>query len=519
MAGLDWAVVAAYLLLVAAIGLWNARGQDDTEDYFLGGHRIPWWVAGVSILATETSALTFLGAPTQSLRADWTYAQLLFGSILGRLLVAALLIGVYYRARVFTVYSYLGQRFGPGTRRASVGLFFVGRCLGSGVRLYGAALALVVLLPELDRWAPGWGFELAIALVGLVALLYTTTGGLRSVVWTDTVQGLLLFVGGGLALVWLIDACGGPGEALAGLLDGRTAAGTAKLRLLHSGFEHGPGGALTFRFDEAYTLVGGVIGACFLTMSTHGTDQDMIQRALACKDAAGGRKSLWLSAVLAFPIVFLFLSIGSLLWLKLGGDAAVDAQALALSQRIGKTEASYDLVFPAWVLASLPSPAKGLVFCGLFAAAMSSLDSAISALSTTFVKNVWQPWLRPGRPEREYLRAARWASLGFGLLLIAIAVFVWHAEPVAGRGQGFGVLKLGLEVLSWIFPPLLGIFLLGALTRRGSDAGNLLALALGIGVLLVPGKPFAWIWNPLVGCGLTFGIAVLFPGRPAEADA
>lgn len=502
--GLDYVVLGLYLAVVAGIGIWAGRGQKSTEDYFLGSRRIPWWAAGLSIIATETSALTFLGAPTQSLFGDWTYLQLAFGSVAARFVVAGVLIPAYYRARVFTVYGYLEGRFGVWTKNAAGILFFVGRSLGSGVRLFGAAIAMVTLVPDLS-------FPLVIALLAFVAVLYTIIGGIKSVIWTDVLQGLLLLGGGVCALLFLLGGFEeGLGNAIERLSVARPGA-VSKLRWLN----------LDLDPKQAYTLLGGIVGSMFLTMATHGTDQDMIQRALTCKGERGGMQSLWLSAALNIPIVLLFLAIGTALWAQYGGDAGVASRLSELANRYGVQESkARETVFLAYVLDSLPAGIKGLIFAGLFAAAMSSLDSAISALASTAVKNFWQPYVQPHREERHYLRVSRGMAVGFGLVLVVIALVVWAAETGGGAREGFGILMLGLKVLTWIFPPLLGVFLVGVLTPRGRDAGNLLAILVGIVFLLMvefwqhlfgSDPPFAWVWNSMVGCGLSFGMAVAFP--------
>ncbi|MEE9392261.1 MAG: sodium:solute symporter [Planctomycetota bacterium] len=505
---LDYFVIGSYLALVSAVGLWFGRGQKNTNDYFLGGRQIPFWAAGLSIIATETSALTFIGAPVQSLRGDWTYLQLALGSVLARFAVAGILIGAYYRANVVTVYGFLEQRFGPWSRNLASFLFFVGRSLGSGVRLYGAAIALVVVA-DLD-------FPLAIALIAVVAVLYTIGGGIRAVIWTDIVQGVLL-VGGALVALWYLFSEGGFEfvEAYEKLREAKSSAGESKLRVLN------------FSLDprESYTLWAGIIGSMFLTMATHGTDQDMIQRALTCKSEKDGRRSLWLSAVLALPVVTIFLAIGSMLWIHFGGDEGAASAAAGLAERAGESnpEKGFDYLFPFYVVDTLPAGIRGLIVAAIFAAAMSSLDSAITALAATGVTSLWKPYLAPGRNEAYYLKVSRWMSIFFGLLLSAVAFFVWLSQGSGGEREGFGVLMLGLKVLTWIFPPLLGVFLVGVLTKRGRDLGNVVALLGGIsGLLFVEfwssffssAPPFAWTWNSLLGCAFAFAVAAAFPADP-----
>ncbi|MCB9891770.1 MAG: hypothetical protein H6832_08030 [Planctomycetes bacterium] len=515
--GLDYLVLAAYLLVVACIGLLASRGQHSGEDYFLGSRRIPFWAAGLSIIATETSALTFLGAPTQSLFGTWTYIQLAIGSVLARFVVAGVLIPAYYKARVYTVYEYLEQRFGPVSKNLATVLFMVGRSLGSGVRLYGAAIAFTILVPSAD-------YSLVIVAIAAVAVAYTLAGGIRSVIWTDVLQGLLLFVGGAVALWFLWEKA--PDNAYEILrADG-------KLQWLDWGFRR-DGDETWFAWNDSFTLIGGVIGVLFLTMATHGTDQDMIQRSLTCRDQRGGQGSLWVSAALNVPIVFLFLAIGSLLYANFGSAEAVAAQQQLLEAQhdlpAGKGK---DYIFPFWILSNLPAGFKGLILAGLFAAAMSSLDSAVAALSSTAVNNVYRPYFAKHRSEAHYMGAGRVFSIVFGALLIGVAMLVFSLEGRGTAGSGFGVLKLGLEVLTWIFPPLLGVFLVGVLTKRGSDLGNALALLVAIGVLLgvkfwpelasalwsIEGAtvPWGWVWNPPIGCAISFGIATLFVARRHE---
>ncbi len=503
MSGLDVAVLVTYLLGVAALGLRAGRRPTTAEEYTLAGRTLPAWAVGVSVLATETSALTFIGAPVQSLRGDWTYAQLALGSALGKLMVAALLLGTYYRHRVVTVYDFLGHRFGALSQGAATTLFVIGRLLGSGVRLYGGAIALVVVA--------GIPFPLAIVLIAGVAVTYSLLGGLRAVVWTDVLQGLLLLLGGMLALAALWRQVDVPVATAAELLRAGGDSGASKLRMLDFSFDLG----------LAYTFWAGLFGSALLTLSTHGTDQDMIQRALGCRDVHDARRGLWISAVLGVPVALLFLAVGSLLWLSFGGDSGAAARAAAVAAEHGFETASrgYDFLFPVAILETLPAGLRGLIVAALFATAMSSLDSAVTALaSTTAIR-----FSRGGAADsgRRTVTRARVLTPVYGALLAGVALTVWWTEGAGDAQGGFGILALGLEVLTWIFPPLLGVFLVGAWTSRGNDRTSVVALAAGIGVLLgleawpvITGQPapLAWTWNPIVGCGVSAAIAAV-PGK------
>jgi len=508
---LDYSVLGVYFALVAWIGFYAGRGQTDTDDYFLAKRTIPWWLAGVSIIATETSALTFIGTPIQSLRGDWTYLQLAIGSVLARFVVARLFIGPYYRHNCTTVYDYLAIRFGDRSRDAGSLLFMIGRVLGSGVRLYAAAIALVVVADV--------SFPVAITAIAAVAIAYTISGGIRAVIWTDTLQGGLLAGGGILALGYLIfGGEGGLGGFVSDMAGARSPSGESKLRVIN----------LSLDPREAYTLIAGVVGSMFLTLSTHGTDHDMLQRALTTPNERGGRRSMILSAVLNIPIAALFLAIGSALWWRLGGDAGAAelAAEIARAEGLVSPDKGYDFVFPFWVVENLPAGIRGLIIAAVFAVSMSSLDSAIAALSATGMKSVWQPYIAPNRDAAHYLNASRWMSVFFGGLLVGVALIVWGTEDAGSASQGFGVLMLGLKVLSWIFPPLLGVYLVGLGTRRGSDLGNIFALASGIGVLLLvefaqplfgTPSPFAWTWNALVGTAVSFAVGATFPADASRA--
>ncbi len=506
MHSVDMLIVSGYLLLVAIIGFRVGRNQKSTEDYFLGSRRIAWWLAGLSLIATETSALTFISAPTQSLRGDWRYLQFAIGAILGKLIVAKLLIPAYYKAQVFTVYGYLEERFGPVSKTLAAVLFFVGRSLGSGVRLYGAAIALAVVL--------GLDFRAAIALIACLAFAYTIVGGIRSVIYTDALQGVLLFGGGIAALIALIvGADVDLSTMVSDLFSAQTASGASKLRVFD--FE--------FDWSDALGFWPGVIGTMFLTTAMMGTDQDMMQRALTCKNSREGSRSFFLSAALSIPVVVLFLSVGSALWYRVGGDVGAAKLAGEIASAAGEADPGkgYDYIFPWFVLNNLPVGVKGIIVAGIFAAAMSSLDSAISALSSTAVKSIWQPFVEPNASDERYLKVGRFFSLGFGVLLSGIAWVVYKSTSSGSESEGFGVLRLGLDVLTWIFPALLGVFLCGVLTRRGSDRGNVCAIVLTIGGILMSRfsrelfgleqPPFAWTWNAVFGTVLAFLVATSFP--------
>jgi Na+/proline symporter len=327
-----------------------------------------------------------------------------------------------------------------------------------------------------------------------------------------------MLVGGGVvAVLWMVTH-----------LDLSLAEGVARLREHRNLEGEVVNKARIFNFSldprEAYTLFAGLVASTFLTLSTHGTDQDMVQRVLTCNSVSGGRKSLVLSAILSLPVAALFLCVGSCLWLFYGEDGAFQvASEMAARANESNPKKGFDYVFLRFVVTELPAGVRGLIVAGVFAAAMSSLDSAIAALSSTAVKSIWQPHVRPGRDEAYYLRASRIFAAIFGVVLVLVASVTWIVGASGSAKEGFGVLMLGLLVLTWIFPPLLGIFLVGVLTRRGSDRSNVIAVLAGVGLSLffwfwsdITGqteRPVAYIWNSFLGCAMSFSIAVCFRGR------
>ena len=483
--GIDTLVLTVYFLVVAGVGLWAGRRERDTEDFFLGGRRQWWPVVGLSILATEVSALTFVAVPAESYARDWTYLQMYAGAVAGRLLIMHWLLPAYYRHRVTTVYEYLGRRFGPWTRTTASLLFLGSRLIASGLRLLAACLAVSAFLD--------WPLVPVIVLVAAAAVIYTGVGGIKAVLWTDALQGLVFLAAGAAALGMLFHLIPlSPAEAL------REAVLAGKLRIFTWDFQPNN--------DRAFWVL--FVHATFVNLAALGTDQDLMQRMLTCPDLARSRRSLWLNLMLGLPVVCLFLLIGTLLYVY----RATGAGDLPAPGTAGQE------VFPRFLAAALPpgTGLRGLAMAGIAAAAMSSLDSALGAISSTFVHDLYRPWRRRraerrGGSDREAapalspaheLRLARIGVVGSGVLLAGVAVaFAGHDE-------------LLWEAFRWsglIFGGMLGVFLLGVLTRRGRDRANVAAMLSSL-ALLVALKAFqdrtgrvwiAWPWWIVLGTGWT----------------
>ena len=474
--GLDYAVLAGYFLLCAGVGWWTGRGQTSAGEFFKGGGAIPTWAVCLSILASETSALTFCAVPGQAFAGNHTYFQFVVGNLAGRLLVAFIFIPAFYIAGVTSVYEFLGLRFGPSTRGVASALFVVTRILASGVRLTVAAIIVQAVT--------GWTFTSCVVAFTVVTAAYSVYGGIKSIIWTDVVQ-FFLFIGGALlalGLIWTDLGATGFSQAVVG---------TGKLQIIDPSMDPA----------RTYTLLTALICGPILTFATHGTDQDLVQRMLTCKGSRQGSMSVVFSGLISIPMVLLFLTIGTALYafylhhpdLKLG------------------LPAKQDQIFPHFIVHQLPIGVRGLVIAAVFAAAMSTTSSAIGALAlVAVIDGIKRLKPAPEDPARD-LRLSRIMTAVMGVLLIAVAI---GFEKVSKS-----LLDMGLEVMTYAYGALLGVFVLGRLTTsRGSDRGNVVAMLAG--VIAVLGVRFgvnrdhvviAWPWFTVIGFGVTLALGASFP--------
>jgi SSS family transporter len=438
----DWVVVGLYLAAVALVAAYVSPGQGSTRDYFLGGRSIPWWAAALSIIATETSAVTYIGTPAKAYAGDWSFLQLVIGFVIGRLFLAFFFVPVFYRHEVVTVYGYLERRFGGATRTTAAVLFLLGRVIGSAVRLFAGCLALEVAL--------GISLEWTILALGAFGTLYTLAGGIRAVVWTDVLLGLTFIAGGLIAAAYILGNV--PGGPAAIISDPDFA---AKTRVFH----------LAWDFTRSNTLLAGLAGGFVLTLATHGTDQDIVQRILTCRDARRGSLSLAGSAVMILPLMALFLAVGTLLYFH-GRDRPPPPDL--------------NHAFPLFIVAELPGGIRGVVMAGLLAAAISSFTSVLNALASTIVTDFYRPLRSRGRldaPEAHLVLVSRLATLASGIVIIALAI--------AFKGSKENVLELALQVLTYFYGALLGAFLLGIFTRRGTNATVIPGMLASVPVVLL----------------------------------
>jgi SSS family transporter len=516
---LDATVIAAYVGAVLAIGLTLGRRDRTLEGFAVGDRRIPWWAVLASILAAEISAATFLGAPGEgyALR-NFTYAQLAIGTVLARVVVAFVFIKPFYDFRVVSIYEFLEIRFGPTTRNAASALFLATRALASGTRLYVAAVILVLAYESVTGARPTPGQELAIYAAALVAITvltaaYTAAGGIKAVVWTDVIQACVMLTAMATAIGLLLSRIpGGWGGAMQ-MLQRPT-----DLAFLDVG--HATGNAwktVKGVLESEYTIWAAIFGSTFITMATHGTDQDMVQRMLTAKNHRRSRLALILSGLADLPIVFAFLLIGVLLWVFY--QANPDPNLPTKNPH----------VFAWFILHEIPAGLRGLLVAGILATAMGSLSTALNALATSFVKDWYLPYLRPGADDARAIRAVRWSTVGFAAALVAIGIATAWAVIII---PGSRIIPIVLGIFGYTYGSLLGVFLAGMLTRsRGSERGNLLAMACGLIVVAIlsdlpgdlillsgfprPARP-DWLptiefpWRIMFGTLITFGVALLF---------
>jgi SSS family solute:Na+ symporter len=524
---IDGLVVLAYFCIIVSIGLRAGRGDASMASFAIGDRNIPWWAVLASILAAEISAATFLGAPGEGYATrNFTYAQLALGTVLARILIAGIFLKPFYDFRVVSIYEYLQIRFGERTRSAASAVFLVTRALASGTRLYVAAIVLVMgyelatgqTLPPLQQVGVYTG---ALLLLTFVTALYTAAGGIKAVVWTDLIQASLMFGSLGFAIWSLLRGIPEGWNGVRSVLSGPKDFSVIDLGLDPAlGFWANVKGVL----ESEYTLWAALIGSTFTTMATHGTDQDMVQRMLTAKDHHRSRLSLILSGLADVPLVLCFLLVGMLLWTHY--------------QQPGK-----DAPFAYYIVHELPAGLRGLLFAGIFATAMGSLSTALNALATSFTQDWYKTRIHPGATDAQTLRAARWSTIAFALLLVLIGTATAYAKIILQAR----IIPIVLGIFGYTYGSLLGVFLVGLLTRkRGSEGGNLLAMLAGfIAVALLSGlhndlwtllhpahattpTPLwapAWLprvefpWRIAVGTLVTAATALLFPTPEAQLAA
>ena len=461
----DLVLLTLYMVGSVALGLWLGRGQKTATDYMLGSRDLPAWTVLLSIVATETSTVTFLSIPGVAYHGDLTFLQLPLGYLIGRVVITMWLLPKYFAGEFFTAYQVLELRFGGRVKEAASLLFLVTRTLADGLRLYLTAVMLQLL--------SGMNMNAAIAVMGAVTIVYTYLGGMKAVVWTDVMQ-FFVYLAGAVASY----------AALVGKLPGgfatvvETAQAHGKLRVFD----------LSLDLAKPFTLWAGVIGGAVLALGTHGTDQLMVQRYLCARSERDARHALLASGVVVLLQFALFLWIG----------IALFAFFRAFPPAVPLTK--QDHVFPAFIVEHLQQPPGllGLVLGAVFAAAMSTLSSSLNSSATALVNDLWCPRFAPAADTTQRLKAARLATLLFGVLQIAVGI--------AGQGLEDSVVNNVLTIAGLTTGALLGVFLLGSGAPRAGQRDALLGLLCGLVVVLLLwlNAWVAWPYFALVGAATTF---------------
>ena len=478
---LDLLVLAAYLVGVVLFGVWVGRGQKDVADYMVGNRDIPWWGLLFSIVATETSTVTFLSIPGFAFARDMTWLQLALGFVLGRLVVVALLLPHYFKGRFFTAYEVLDHRFGGPTKRAASLLFLVTRSLADGLRLFLTA----IVLQEVARIPLNW----AIVIIGATTIVYTFLGGMKAVVWTDVAQFVIYIAGAAVAFGILVsDIPGGWRELVA------TGAAHGKFRVLDLGWN----------LTQPYVLAAGVLGGLFLTIGSHGADQLMVQRYLCARTEREAGRALALSGLVVFAQFAFFLLIGVGLFCFY--RAFPPAQAFDHPDR----------VFARFIVERMPPGVLGLVLGAIFAAAMSTLSSSLNSSATAAVHDFYRPLLKPRASSAHLLNATRAFTIVFGFVQIAVGIGgQWLSESVVSNVLTIAGFTTGI---------ILGVFFLGILTRRVGQKAALAGMMLGLAGMtaIAFATPLAWPWYAMAGSLGTLALGLLaslvWPAEPARAQ-
>jgi len=488
-APIDYAIVAVYLVGVTLAGVWIAGRQTSSRDYFLGGKDMPWWSVGFSIVASETSTLTFISVPGLAYRSNMHFLQLAFGYFIGRLLVSVLFIPAYYKGDLETAYDFLGIRFGLALRKTASSVFIVTRVLASGVRLFATAIPVHIIT--------GLSYPVSILLIGSFTLVYTYLGGLRAVVAMDVVQMFIYLVGAAASMALIVTRLpGGWGDVFAWAARD----GADKLSI----FNLEMGGGLMGFLSSPYTLIGGLLGGTFLTMASHGTDQLLVQRLLGCRSKWDAQRALMLDATLIVIQFAFFLMLGLCLFAFYGGQSL---EALGLR--------SFDEVFPKYIVENLPTGLAGLVIAGVLASAMGTLSSSISSLASATFLDLFKPLRKKELTPHEEVSWSRAFTLLWGVTLIGGALLFTDTQNA--------VVELGLKIASFTYGGLLGVFFLGLFFPRTRQLDAFVGFAAGLSamVAVIYLTSIDYTWHTFIGCVATIAagnLSMLVRGRD-EAGA
>ena len=465
----DLAVILAYLVGITLFGARFRGSQKTLRDYFLGGRNTPWWAIAFSIVSAETSTLTVIGTPAISYNGNFGFLQVVFGYLLARIVIVTLLLPHYFRGEMFTAYELMQRRFGGRIRRFTAGSFLALRAMAEGVRVFAISIVISIVL--------GTGEAVSIFLIVCLTLFYTFEGGLTAVFWTDVIQMILYVAGAVLSLFVILGHIPGGWDHVMAVAGAKFSVFDLRTDFLAPDF-----------FSRTYSIWAGVIGGCFLTTASHGTEQLMVQRLLAARNEGESRKALLASwGVILFQFA-LFLLIGVLLFVYYQ-DAHLPPPNPP------------DRIYPAFVWSHLPPGVAGLIIAAILAAAMSNLSAALNSLASTTVMDFLKPLSRRERSDEEWLGLARKATIGWGAILFGIALIAQGVQSV---------LQAGLSIASVVYGALLGVFLLGVLTRRVGEQAAIAGMVASLLTMIYvkAGTSIAWTWYVVIGTAITVSVGL-----------
>jgi SSS family solute:Na+ symporter len=474
---IDLLIIAAYLAGITLFGLRFRKRQQTMRDYFLADRNIPWWAISLSIVAAETSTLTIISIPGLAYDSNFTFLQLVMGYVIGRVVISFVLLPQYFRGELYTAYQLIERRFGPELRTVTAGLFLLTRAAAEGVRIYAVSIVVSIAL--------GTGEVASIAIITLLTLIYTFEGGLAAVIWTDVVQTFIYVSGTLIGLVTILHLVPGGWESVQAV-----AQGLHKFQVFDTSvLTHWP----YLNFSKPYTLWAGIIGGAFLTTASHGTDQLIVQRLLAARNQRQSILALLSSGVAVFFQFGLFLFVGVMLF----------AYYRVPSASFGRA----DRIYPTFIVSRMPHGIAGLLIAAILAAAMSNLSAALNSLSSSSIMDFYLRFRVGARSgsnqemnEAARLRLARLATLGWAIVLFGLAILALHR---VGR-----VVEVGLQIASVAYGSLLGVFLLGALTRRANQPGAMVGMLCGLvaELYLWGWSQVAFTWWVAIGTCVTFAV-------------
>jgi len=483
LGNIDAAVMISLLLAAIVIGFWSGRKNNDAESYLLGGRSLPWWAILGSIVATETSTATVLSIPGAAYgEVGMRWIQIAMGYVLGRGIVVRVFLPLYFQGKLFTAYQVLEKRFGGATRIAASLLFLVTRNLGDGLRLFLAGLVVHTLL--------GWPFEVCVLVMGIITIIYTVFGGLRSVVWNDCIQFVIYMLGGAASVFIIANNIPGGWTELS-----EFAQATGKDRI----FE------FQFTLSDPYNIWAGLIGGAFLTIGTHGTDHMMVQRYLSARSEREAGRAVFLSSLVVLFQFALFLFIGVEL-------------ACFYSQSGNVAPGEADQVFADFIVHHFPKNTGliGLMLAAILSAAMSTLSSSLNASASAFWNDFCLPTFKQPPGPRTQLNSTRGLTVAFGMIQVGIGMWAINLDAT--------VVRSALTIAGYSAGLLLGVFSLGVLTTRAGQASALIGAGFGLATLLaiqfvLPSYDWniAWPWLAFIGSITTFAVgqvvAIFLPAK------